>query len=131
MSLEEFAWRTVVLAVANGAFMRLAIALFDFGNERNKLLAAILWSIPFSALVHAGLWVWTRTGLYGGGVFWLMSLMLFYAALLKWYDLEIGQTVKATILTLLLDVGTYIALSKTAILPPIAGDAFASRVGFR
>ncbi len=61
--------------------MWLAITLFDFGNERNKLWAAILWSVRFSALVHAGF----RYGF----PFYIFAFMVFYAALLKWYDLEI------------------------------------------
>lgn len=51
-------------------------------------------------------------------VFYVLAFMTFYAALLKWYDLEIGQTLKVAVLTLGIDVGAYIALTKIGILPP-------------
>ncbi len=126
MSLEEFVWRTFVMTAANGLFMRLAITLFDLGNERNKLVAAILWSIPFSALVHVGL----RFGGIFSAVFYVLALMIFYAALLKWYDLEIGQTLKVAVVTLGLDVGSYILLTRVGILPPSATAAIAFHPAF-
>lgn len=112
MSLEEFPWRTAVLAAVNGIAMWLAIKLFDLGNERNKLWAAIIWSIPCSALVHVGF------RLRFGGIFCLFALIIFYAALLKWYDLAVGQTLKVAVVTLGLDVAVYISLTRIGILPP-------------
>ena len=123
MSFDEFAWRTVVLATANGIWMWLAIMLFDFGNERNKLPAAILWSVPFSGLLHAG-FVYPLT--YVTFIpFWFLASVIFYRALLKWYDLEIGQTLKVAFVTLVLDAGTYIALSRIGILPPFSTASIA------
>ncbi len=116
MSLEEFAWRTAVLAAVNGAVMWLVIKLFDFGNERNKLRAALLWSVPFSLLVHLHM---QFGGAYGMPPFLIMALMVFYGVLLKWYNLEIGQTIKVAIATLGLDVAAYIALTKVGVLPPL------------
>lgn len=117
MSLDEFAGRTAVLAAVNGAVMWLAIKLFDFGNERNKLVAAVLWSIPFSALVHTGF-------MYGGymyiPIFYILALMIFYAALVKWYDLGIGQTFRVAFATIIADVVGYIALTRVGILPPLS-----------
>ena len=122
MSLEEFVWRTFVMTAANGLFMRLAITLFDLGNERNKLVAAILWSIPFSALVHVGFRF--------GGIFYILAFILFYAVLLKWYDMEIGQTLKVAVVTLGLDVGSYILRTRVGILPPSATAAIAFHPAF-
>jgi len=122
VSFEEFAWRTFVLAAVNGVFMWLAITLFDFGNERNKLVAAILWSIPFSALVHVGF----RFGL----IFYVLAFMIFYAALLKWYDLEIGQTLGVAFVTILLDVGSYIGLTRVGILPAFGSSMLSVQLLF-
>jgi hypothetical protein len=113
--LEEFAWRSVVLAAVNAFVMWLAIKLFDSGNDRNSLAAAVLWSTLFSALVHLGLffpWPYSRYP------FSLFGFVVFYAALLKWYDLEIGEALKVAVVTLAADVGAYIALTKVGILPP-------------
>lgn len=120
MNLEELAWRTLVLATANGVFLWLAIKLFDFGNERNKLPAAIVWSIPFSLLVHLHM---KFGGAYGIPPFLIMALLVFYGLLVKWYDLEFGQTIKVVVVTLGLDVGAYIALTRIGILPPFGTAA--------
>lgn len=117
MDFEDFAWRTFVLATVNGVVMWLAIKLIGFWNERNKLPAAILWSIPISALVH--------TGFEFGGymyipVFYVLAFMIFYGALLKWYDLEIGQTLGVAFVTIVADVAAYVALTRIGILPPLS-----------
>ncbi|NQT84158.1 hypothetical protein HQ563_14115 [bacterium] len=117
MSFEEFAWRTFVLAAVNGVFMWLAIKLLGFWNERNRLTAAILWSIPISVLIHVGFRF--------GGMFCMFGLWIFYAAVLKWYDLEIWQTLEVVFVTLILDVATYIALTRIGILPPFPTAAVA------
>ena len=122
MSLEEFAWGTAALAAANAVWMRLAITLFDFGNQRNKLLAALLWSIPTSALVHVGFRF--------GPIFYIFALMIFYAALLKWYDLEVGQTLKVAFVTPVLDAATYIILIRAGILPGLESAAVEFRSVF-
>ena len=115
MGFEEFAWRTVVLAAVNAFVMWLAIKLFDSGNERNEPVAAVLWSIPVLALVHFGfLFRWP----YSRYPFSLFGFVVFYAALLKWYDLEIGQTLKVAVVTLGLDVAAYIVFTRIGILPP-------------
>ncbi len=112
MDFEEFAWRTIVLAAVNGVVMWLAIKLLGSWDERNKLPAAILWSIPISALVHLGFLFGLR--------FYIFALMIFYAALLKWYDLEIGQTLGVAFVTIVADVAAYIALTRIGILPPFS-----------
>ena len=132
MSGEEFAWRTAVLVVVNGMVMWLAIKLFDFGNARNRLVAAILWSIPVSALLHAGFWIEAVNpfSLWVARIFHIAAMVIFYGALFKWYDLSAGQMLGVSVATVGVDVAAYAVLTELGVLPPFWTAAIAFTLSF-
>jgi hypothetical protein len=123
LDFDEFLWRTIVLTAVNGVVMWLAVMLFDFGNARNKLWVAILWSLVVSALIHIAIWIDATDHqlLWVARIFGMLALTVFYIALFKWYDMTGGQTLAVSVATVFVDVAAYIALTEIGVLPPLPG----------